>query len=148
MRRDDSARVAVDQLLGKDLHEVAVFDDLEVELGGVHCRRPRVGTDDLDVGLDLRALIRRRDQAEDDSLGVFATHPATDGGRGPGALEDLDVVPYWSERGAGWFYFKIYTVLHTPLVPYTPLLHTNGRELPFQMNRPATNLGLTVANLS
>ena len=25
---------------------------------------------------------------------------------------------------------------------------TNERELPFLMNRPATNLGLTVANLS
>ena len=87
-----AATFAVDELLGKDLHEVAGFVDTEDELGGVLQRSYPIH--DLDLGIDLRAPIRRRVQAEaeGDSLGVFDTHPATDGGRGPGALEDLDVV--------------------------------------------------------
>ena len=85
-----------DLLLGKDLHERPIrisrtsfedLEDLEGDLGGVHRRSPP--THDLDVGLDLRAPIL---QAEEDTRGSIGTHPATDGGRGPGALEDLDVV--------------------------------------------------------
>ena len=39
--------------------------------------------------------------------------------------------------------------MHTPaLIPHTHNPSTSERELPFLMNRPATNLGLTVANLS
>jgi len=45
-----------------------------------------------------------------------------------------------------WTTYTVCTLTHLPLTTHTPL--TNERELPFLMNRPATNLGLTVANLS
>ena len=46
--------------------------------------------------------------------------------------------------------FSVYTLSSVSLCTRpTYLTHqTRGKELPFLMNRPATNLGLTVANLS